>query len=281
MGIFWVASYPKSGNTWMRTFLANVLSPERPVPLDVLGRFCTSEASAHWARPFHDIDQKDLPMDRTGMEVRQKVQESIVKLNPKSHVFIKTHNKYGMYEGLPLIRPDLTVGAVYMVRDPRDVAVSLQHHWNHTIDRVIDQMAQSDLGLNGKIGEQIFEVMGSWSDHVRSWTAPKPKNTLVLRYEDCLADPESTFGRLAKMLKLTQDESIIREAIEATSFDQLKRQEQEQGFSERPEHASAFFRKGKAGGWRESLRPQDVKRIERKHAAMMKRFDYEPEYVDA
>ena len=166
------------------------------------------------------------------------------------------------------------------MRDPRDVAVSLVNHWGMDIDATIKHMGQHDLGLDAKLGEQMFEIMGSWSDHVRSWTTPKPKNTLVLRYEDCLSDPLGTFGRLAKMLKLTQDEGVIMEAIEATRFDRLKKEEEEKGFRERPEASKAFFRSGKSGGWRKGLTPNDVRRIEKDHAVMMKRFNYELEYAE-
>ena len=96
MGIFWVASYPKSGNTWMRAFLANVLSPTRPVDLDSIAAFCTSESSAHWAWPFVDIKQVEVLPNREGMELRQKIQQRIVDLNEHQHVFIKTHNRYGI-----------------------------------------------------------------------------------------------------------------------------------------------------------------------------------------
>jgi hypothetical protein len=265
----------------MRAFLANVLSPTRPVDLDSIAAFCTSESSAHWAWPFVDIKQVEVLPNREGMELRQKIQQRIVDLNEHQHVFIKTHNRYGAHEGLPLIRPDLTVGAVYLLRDPRDVAVSLTHHWSMTVDQVIEVMETDTIGTQPQIGQQIFEIMGSWSGHVRSWTQPKPKNTLVLRYEDCVADTFGTFGRLAKMLKLTNDDNVIREAVEATAFKNLKKQEEEHGFRERPEKAKAFFRSGTAGGWRNVLRPQQVKRIEKAHSAMMQRFNYEPEFVDS
>jgi hypothetical protein len=219
--------------------------------------------------------------DREGMELRQKIQKRIVELNKDKHVFMKTHNRYGTHQGLPLIRPDMTVGAVYLVRDPRDVAVSLTHHWAMTIDQVIEVMGTDTIGTQPQVGQQIFEIMGSWSSHVRSWTMPKPKNTLVLRYEDCVSDTLGTFGRLAKMLKLTQDDEVIREAVEATAFKKLKQQEETKGFRERPEHAKAFFRSGVAGGWRDVLRPQEVKRIEKQNSAMMQRFNYEPEFVDS
>ena len=167
------------------------------------------------------------------------------------------------------------------LRDPRDVAVSLTHHWAMTVDQVIEVMGTDTIGTQPQVGQQIFEIMGSWSSHVRSWTMPKPKNTLVLRYEDCVSDTLGTFGRLAKMLKLTQDDEVIREAVEATAFKKLKQQEETKGFRERPEHAKAFFRSGVAGGWRDVLRPQEVKRIEMQNSAMMQRFNYEPEFVDS
>ena len=280
MSIFWIASYPKSGNTWLRAFLANVLAPKRPVDVNRLKDFCAIESSIHWAMPLMEPGQSEVLGDRAGMELRQRMQQRILDVNAGRHVFIKTHNRYGTYHGLPLIRPDLTLGAVYLVRDPRDVAVSLKHHWGSGQEDTLNRMETPDAFAAGRMGEQIFEVMGSWSEHVQSWTTPAPKNTIVLRYEDCVADPDKTFGRVARLLKLTQDETVIREAIEATSFSALKKQEEEKGFRERPEKSPAFFRKGKAGGWREALTPKQAERVERKNAQMMKRFGYAFEHIE-
>jgi hypothetical protein len=140
MGIFWIASYPKSGNTWVRSFIANVISEQRPVPLNKLGTYCASEATASFYKPFGDIETMDARPSKENMELRQIVQERLSINAAPRDILLKTHNLHGDYLGLPLVREDLTVGGVYMVRDPRDVAVSLADHSGSSIDDAIALM---------------------------------------------------------------------------------------------------------------------------------------------
>lgn len=277
MGIYWIASYPKSGNTWLRAFIANVISPKRPVPLDELGRYCASEANAALYKAFGDIQTMDARPGVETMELRQQAQERASLNATPRHILLKTHNQRTSVKGLPLVREDLTVGAVYVVRDPRDVAVSLAAHADKSIDDAIallDRKAAT-LGPNGPMeGRQMFELVGSWSDHVQSWTDSWHPRLTVLRYEDCLNDPESTLGRLPPLMGITSDIWRIKAAIAASSFDSLKAVEAEQGFAEKPKHADSFFNRGQAGLWKDLLTPAQAKKIERRHAKMMKRFNY-------
>ena len=175
------------------------------------------------------------------------------------------------------MREDLTVGAVYMVRDPRDVAVSLADHSGSSIDEAIALMKKpkAAIGPNGPMqGRQMFEIVGDWSSHVQSWTNKWHPRITTFRYEDCLADPEGTLGKLPPFLGISKDLWRIKAALAASSFESLQKIEAEQGFNEKSKHTETFFARGKAGGWQEVLSAAQAKKIERDHRKVMTHFGY-------
>ncbi len=277
-GIVWLASYPKSGNTWTRHFLHSLLKvlhgEAGAQSINNMGRFSSGEAG-RWrysAMAGRDITKEDEQLIPT---LRPQVQ---VKLADEAGgvAFIKTHNALLMDEGQPVINPAATAGAVYIVRNPLDVVISLSHHRGKSIDETIDFMACD--GIRTTINEkQVYEIWGSWSEHVHSWTRSQHPAIYVMRYEDMLADPAKTFGGLARHLKMNPSASELESALEMSSFENLQAQEQEAGFRERPEAATAsFFRSGKTDQWREVLTPGQVDQVVTGHRAQMEHFGYLP-----
>ena len=190
-------------------------------------------------------------------------------------VFVKTHNYLGQWHGVPLHNMDVTAGGIYVVRNPLDVAISAHHHFNATLDRTISIMAQPM--ASSPLTDQLMpEVYSSWSAHVKSWTARPFPQLLVLRYEDLLADPAKHFGIVAGFLGLQPSQERLQRAVRNSSFEVLKAQEKRDGFRERPEHAAAFFREGRAEQWREVLTPAQTRRIIADHHEQMARFGYIP-----
>jgi hypothetical protein len=273
--IFWVASFPKSGNTWMRAFLANMLlAKDRPLSLNEIGKACASEANVTWYRPLLREDESDIYAlsNRRVMELRPSAQKRITEVN-NNDVFIKTHNINGKYCGFPLIRKDVTLGSVYIVRDPRDVVISAADHWGMTIDEMLDAMVHPAFRTENGDG-LVFELISTWSDHVASWAGIKAKNHMTVRYEDLLADPVRHFGKLAKGIGLSQDLAPIRQVVEWTSFNKLRQMEEQEGFAERSNYSERFFRSGKSGNWRKTLTSAQVARIEREHGKVMRKLGY-------
>jgi len=274
-GILWLASYPKSGNTWLRIFLANLILDEAaPLPLPRINEVCSSEPNEIWFKPLTKTPVSDLS-DKKIAALRCKAQERAARSN-KNIIPMKTHSILGKDYGAPTISVKASIGVIYIVRDPRDVAVSAADHYGLTLDQTIEMMADKNARGRAMPGNTVYERMGSWSDHVKSWTKWRHSPLLVLRYEDMLADPLGQLGLVARKLGITQDAARIRRAVEFSSFKTVQAQEAETGFVEKSVNSSRFFRSGRAGGWRDKLTAAQAAAIERDHAEQMRRFAYLP-----
>ncbi len=276
-GILWLASYPKSGNTWTRNFLHNLLNileglDDEEHDINRMNELTFWEISP-W--PYEFLTGKkvtELTLEEIA-EIRPRVQEWIAKrLDGIS--LIKTHHCLVMDQGISVINFAVTVGAVYIVRNPLDVAISFASHMGRTIDETIQVMAAVD--MKTPVSEKnVYEIYGSWSQHVATWTHKPHRAIYVMRYEDMLKNPMHIFGGLARHLLLKPRPDQLRLAIERSSFDKLQKQEEEKGgFKEKPEAAERFFRSGKSGEWRKTLSPRQVREIVRVHHAQMARFGY-------
>lgn len=277
-GIIWIASYPKSGNTWTRAFLHNLIKimegeTQGLISINKMGELTTWEFSAKSYVKFLGKH----PKDATHAEIaaaRPKVQ-ALIAAEARGLAFVKTHNALVLDHGIPTINFAVTSGAVYVVRNPLDVAISYAHHMNRSIDSTIALMETDDIKTSVK-EKVVHEVYGSWSQHVASWTGKSHRALYVMRYEDMLERPNETFGKLARHLLLTPSAEQLDKAIDLSSFDRLQQQEREEGFKEKPEKADRFFREGRSGQWRGRLSTDQVQKIVKAHAVQMERFGYLP-----
>jgi hypothetical protein len=272
----WIASYPKSGNTWVRVFLHNLLrelrgQSEGAQDINALHEMTARESlkegfGRRLGKPAHQATAREIA------EARVLVQADLVRGEGGS-VFIKTHNAVATVEGFPTINFDVTLAAVYIVRNPLDVAVSYAHYSSQGFDPIIAHMADPSGNIDFS-NRRVWEFMGSWSFHTASWMSVPHRPVLLMRYEDMLAVPERSFGRLAAFLRLKPDAGQLARAIEKSSFAEMARQEAQRGFNERPGTSEKFFRSGKAGQWREELSPAQVSAVISAQGPMMMRFGY-------
>jgi hypothetical protein len=270
--LLWIASYPKSGNTWLRVLLHNYLrQPAEPWDINRLADFTASETSAEHYRRYDPRPASQYAIADV-QRMRPQVHRDLTRLFPGA-VFVKTHNMVGHVEGVPLVTPELTAGVIYIMRDPRDVAISYSHHLGLSLDRTIGFIGDMDAAVGGT-DAKVYEKHSSWSNHVASWTPSPDPHLLVLRYEDLLADPIERFGRVVRFLGGPRAPERLERAVRFSSFDRLSNQERDHGFTERPAGTERFFRTGRAGQWREILSADQVARIERDHGAVMVRFGY-------
>ena len=228
---------------------------------------------AYWfervsGRKISELSRQDIA------RLRPKVHAALTEAHPDS-VFTKTHNMLGDSEGVPLINLECTVGAIYILRNPLDVCLSLADHAGIAIDQAIELMANPQGGSDTD-PINVYEVYGSWSMHVRSWTQEARPGLIWVRYEDLLAKPAKSFGRVAKFLDLSPSRERLQKAMQFSSFRVLSNQESRTGFRERSQHAERFFRVGRAGQWRKILTPTQVDAVVAAHTEQMRRFDYLP-----
>lgn len=273
MGIVWLASYPKSGNTWTRVFLANLfLNPEKPVDINTLPQFTFGEHRGEYYEQFSGKKLSELS-DEEINQLRPTVQRHIATAGRNQLLFVKTHSAITQLEGVPTILPEVTDGAVYIIRNPLDVAVSYAHHLAISYDEAVEAMGVSSNRL-ATVDNFAFQLLGSWTDHVRSWLTAPGLQPHVMRYEDMLSRPEQAFGSLMKFLRLPDNPARLRKAIRFSSFKTLSKQESERGFIEASKKAPKFFRSGKSAVWQTELNPSQIDKIIADHREYMLRFGY-------
>lgn len=272
--LIWLASYPKSGNTWVRSFLHNLLTNSpTPVNINELDDFCLGESAAAWYVARTGRKVTDMSFEEI-MKMRPLVQKDFTMAFPDS-VFVKTHNYLGEWHGHPLHNMDVTAGGIYVVRNPLDVAISMTHHFGLGQDEAIARMADHG-SITGLTESHVPEFHSSWSGHVASWTGHPNPQLLVLRYEDLLEKPKKHFKLVANFLGLQPKPERLERAIRNSSFKAMKAQEEKAGFKERSNFAKAFFREGKKDQWREKLTPDQIRQIISDHREQMERFGYVP-----
>ena len=272
--IIWLASYPKSGNTWLRAFLHNLLrDPKLGYDINRMTDFSFSDSTIEIFKPFLSKPWQEWTI-RDITDARWKSQRYICSLKLDDQ-FVKTHNALIEYMDKPLIYPEFTAGIIYIVRNPLDVAISLAHHYAVSQDEAIDILNSP---TNGTMADErlVFEVHRSWDLHVASWTEQVIPNKLVIRYEDMLERPRPTFSKVAKFLGVKPTVERLVRAIENSSFDKLKQQESQGGFVEKPRKAESFFRVGKANQWRGTLTKEQIDRVVEANREQMKKFGYWP-----
>ena len=277
-GIVWLASFPKSGNTWFRMLLANLAAGEAG-PADING-LEESGGIAGSRLEFEAVTMLDSAL---------LADDEIDRLRPRVYAHIaaglteqrwmKAHDAYALNrDGEPTLGRGVARRIVYIVRDPRDVAVSYAHHTDSTIDKAIETMNAPDKSLAGQrhgMSLQLRQRLLGWSGHAASWLDQTDTPVHLVRYEDLRADPAATFARALAFAERPATPEEIARAVRHADFAELQRQEREKGFSERLSTSAPFFRSGRAGGWREVLSAEQVRRLEEAHGPMMRRLGYE------
>ena len=253
--IIWLASFPKSGNTWMRSFLAHYLMPKGMAPdINNLREFTTGDVR----QDFFDAAAGGTYRVDT-VEEWTKVRPQALRLiaaSKTAHHFVKTHCQSVKYLGQDLIPPELTAAAICIIRNPFDLAPSFARHVSVDLDHAITRMASPQSIVSTNTG--IFEPLGRWDD-LNSWTNAPGLPLYVVRYEDMLAKPARTFSDLIeKFLRVKVDKPKLAYAVKATSFKAMQKQEADLGFGEKPGGMDKFFAKGRSGIWKDDLTPAQV-----------------------
>lgn len=274
--MIWLASYPKSGNTWFRVFLTNLLfESDSPANINDL-----AETSISSSRKIFD--------EYTGLSSSDLTFEEIDHLRPDVYrmqsmesdelLFKKVHDKYYFVDqGQALFPQEISRGVVYFVRNPLDVLVSFAYHSAKPVSKMISALNNSNYAFcdkNDKLQNQLRQILGSWSDHVKSWTEQNDIPLHVMRYEDMHNNTFSIFKEAVLFMGIEKTDDQIKAAIEKSDFKILSDQEKKEGFKEKMIKSKSFFRKGKIGDWRNHLDEKMMNEIIENHKQVMMKFGY-------
>ena len=254
--IIWLASYPKSGNTWIRSFLCAYLFldlDKESFSFDVL-RHIPSFPNKKLFNA-HGSDPKNLQeVAETWIKVQRKI-----NLNKKIN-FLKTHNASGNYNKHYFTDKNNTLGAIHIVRDPRDVLVSYSRYIKKNIRETLKLISSDNhIGFLEDYEGVEGEIRGSWSQHYNSWKNFNIKETIIIKYEDLIEDPFENFLKvinyLNKLFKLKVDEEKIKKCIKITNFNNLQNLEKKTGYKEKLTNnlEAPFFNTGKTKQWQKEL----------------------------
>jgi hypothetical protein len=273
-GIYWLASYPKSGNTWFRILLATLLhGTNTPLNLDNLnGSMASNRVWINQALGFDSTYLSDDELDQLRPAIYSWYANQDAKIN-----YHKIHDAYTYIDSInPLIPVNGCLGAIYIIRNPLDVAISFAHHSNISIDMMIELMGHPSLAVPIDINrhKQLRQKLLSWSGHVNSWKSASVIEVLFLRYEDMLFSPFETFKKGINFLNIAISDDDLQRAIDSTSFNKLQQQENENGFKEKSRVANRFFRKGIAGDWESTLTSTQIDRLIHDHGETMHEHGY-------
>ena len=275
--LIWIASYPKSGNTWIRSILSALLYTQDGLfdfgLLPKIDQFEKLE-NFKFIQNINNSDFKKLNKMNIVSKYWKEAQERIIS---EKAVFFKTHSSNYNYNKLNYANLNKTRGCIYIIRDPRDVVISYSKFIGHSIDETINYM----LGSNRQIWNQnktIGIILSRWDFHVASWLnldAPK----MFIKYEDLLNNTKIILTELTNFMQTTLKIQIninktkIDNVIKTTSFDILKKKEEKDGFNEASKK-SRFFRSGKSQQWKNTLNLDQVKLLEKEFSQYMKKFNY-------
>ena len=278
--IIWLASYPKSGNTWVRSILAALLySSDGAFNFDLIKRipqFPKKEVFKDLVKDFSNFNE----IKKNWITVQGKINsEKEIKL-------LKTHNGKYTVEKDNFTDDQNSLAVIYIVRDPRTLVKSISNHFTKShYDACKFLIAPSLLG-NGKSFEDrkdgILTLIDKWNDHYRSWTKNK-NNLLLIKYEDLVNNPETELTKLIKFLEkyinFKTSEKKNKTILETTSFSNLKNMEEQGLFKEgvlnkKTNNKANFFHLGPKNKWQENLDKKIINEIEKNFYNEMKELGY-------
>ena len=263
--ITWIASYPKSGSTWIRSILFCALNGS--LNINEMGNFIpnfATIASTYLGDNFQD------PMDIRYKWQQAQKQLSQTALSKNQNLIIKTHNAAGKYDVGIFPSAEYSSNAVYIVRDPRDVAVSYSKHFNHSIKIAVEKLQDENLINIQPISRKRGEFTSSRQNHIRGWQNSEIP-VLFIKYEDLLENPKENISKIFEFLSI-KPLIEISEIIKLTNFKELSELENKNGFIEASSH-SKFFRKGGKAQWKK-IPSTSFKLVEKRNFELMNELGY-------
>ena len=281
--IIWLASYPKSGNTWVRSFISSLLYSNDGTndfsKLENIKQFPVRSQFQNFIDDLQDIKQ---------VYQNWYIVQNYLNLDNKIK-FIKTHHVNCKIDNFKFTDDTNSIGVIYIVRDPRNVACSVKNHFSlENFEEVKEFIFREHnwLGIitNKKLkplDNKIPTLISSWKTNYLSWKN-KTKNYLLIKYEDLIKDPHTEFSKISKYLEnhlnTKFDQKKIKRAIETCSFKNLQNLEMEGKFEEstidKNNKSVRFFHLGPDSDWKKILDKKIADEITAKFEPEMKELGY-------
>ena len=274
--IIWIASYPKSGNTWIRSFLTSYFcTPDGSFSFDLLKNIPTFESDIF--SPYlskEEAAKNPESISKYWLEVQKNS-----RLKNGNFIFLKTHNFCGEINNRPFTSAKYTIGFIYVVRDPREVVVSYSNHFKTSFEESVNMITSSKPAvlLNEGINYPVF--IYNWGINYSSWKKFNNVLSITIKYEDMVSEPYLTFKNILKFLNNLGlpaiDEHKLSNSLKNTSFSSLQNLEKRDGFKE--QHLLKdikFFNKGSVDSWKKKLSKKNIEIIENKFYKEMKELNY-------
>ena len=272
--IIWLASYPKSGNTWLRAFLSTYLyGDNNKFDFSLLKKI---PKFPHKKLFEGIIDIKNLKKNK--FEIVKYFIAAQQKLNLDNSIkLLKTHNAYVSFKNNWFSDEKNTKAFIYIVRDPRSVVLSLSSYQNVSVEKATDLMLnQNSYGSADKDGLMI-DVRSSWKMNYLSWKKQKKFKGIIVKYEDLKKEPLIQFTKILNFLKnyidLDVNKEKIKQCIDLCDFKKLQNLENKLGFDEAIS-SNPFFRKGELNEWEKLLNKEIKNKIESNFGREMKELGY-------
>ena len=276
--IIWIASYPKSGNTWIRSIISSYFfSDTGKFNFDLLRNIPQYPSSKYFKFPLKKPGEVSLYWKSTQDELNKK----------NKSIFLKTHNAMVALNGRDFTSSTNTLGSIYIVRDPRNIISSMKNHYDFedyskTFDFMINKkkFIWDEREINNY---SSFQFLGSWPDHYKSWLKNPSFRTLLVKYEDLEKDCYSTSLKIIEFINSLKSENVkvdekkLFNCVQTTSFDILKKKETENGFQESMKHKGKkkdFFYLGPKNKWQEKLPKDILSRVKKEFIDDLKYFNY-------
>ena len=280
--IIWLASYPKSGNTWLRSLIsAYFFSKDGSFNFDLL-RNVDQFPSAPYFKKYKDSFLKPESTSKYWLQEQDKIN------NDRKIKFFKTHNALCKINNNSFTNEKNTLGAIYIIRDPRNVISSLSHHYQINKEDALNFMTDEKRAIIEKIQNRYlgFNALFSWQLHQKSWTECKKFPVLTIRYEDLEKETYTTFRKIfdfiQKISKLKKkfDKEKAKKIINECNFDNLQKLEKINGFSEsmiekKNKEKLRFFNLGVKNNYKELLDKNLINQMNSLFNVELKKYNYE------
>ena len=278
--IIWIASYPKSGNTWVRSIVSSLLYTQ-----DGIFDFKLLKKIDQFPQKKHFVDLVNDFGNLNQIASNWISAQDRVNLDGKIKLY-KTHQGKYTLGNSDFTNNENTKAVIYVVRDPRNVISSISSHYVLTMEQSLEFMLSPKFTGNIKSFEEekdgILTLLGKWNDHYRSWTRIK-KNFLLIRYEDLILDPNLELKKiilfLKKYINFHTNDNKNKNIIKTTSFENLRKMENEDLFNEavldkKTDSKVKFFNLGPKNKWEDKIKKEITNSLEKNFFKEMSELKY-------